>query len=150
MYSKEYKVIILYFLIFSLLLIWSSILLFEHKIGFSVDSIQTYYLGSIQENIREKTLFGLLKMVLPHLFAFGLFIMVLLHFLIFTKERGTLRAKSLIYIIFLSAFLEISSAFLIVLGIEFFAYVKLLSFAAFEVLIIYAIFLLFRSVLIKV
>ena len=150
MYSKEYKVIILYFLVFSLLLVFSSISLFEHKISFNIEAIQSYYLGNLTENITAKTPLGLLKIVLPHLFVFGLFSMVLLHFLIFTKERGTLKAKLLIYIIFLSAFVEILSAFLILLNIEIFAYVKLFSFILFEVLTIYTIFLLFRSILIKV
>lgn len=145
--TKAYKYSILYFLAFSLLLIISGTMLFEHKIGFSPQSVNEYYMGNSQEYIPAKTPSGILKIVLPHIFAFGLFTMVILHFLVFTKERNSFKSRLLIYLTFISAFLEISTPFLIIGGVEFFAYFKIISFVLFESLILYSAWLLFRSIM---
>ncbi|MDB2562440.1 hypothetical protein N9X61_02430 [Sulfurimonas sp.] len=121
-------------------------MLFEHKVGFEIASILEYYLGNEEKYIVKKTSTGLLKIVLPHIFAFALLAMVLLHFLIFTKYRDTLQIKVLIYLLFSSTFLEIFSPFAIIFGAESFAYVKLISFFIFQSLIIYVAWLLFHSI----
>jgi len=144
--TQAYKYAILYFLVFSLLLLCSGILLFDHKIGFSIDGVLQYYLGSEETFTQEKTSLGILKIILPHLFAFGLFCMVLLHFLLFTNKRKLLQTKVLVYLLFTSAFLEITAPFLIINGYDFFAYVKLLSFFLFQALVIYTAWLLFFSI----
>lgn len=145
--TKEYKTAIIYFLLFSLLLLLSGILLFEDKIGFSVVAVLTYYLGDTESFITAKSLGGTLKVALPHIFAFGLFSMVLLHFLIFTKQRRSRQIKLLIYLIFVSSFLEIFSAFFIILGADVFAYIKLFTFFLFEGLLFYLLWLLFFSIM---
>lgn len=144
--TQTYKYSILYFLAFSLLLVLSGIMLFEEKIGFSIVNITEYYLGNEEKFITSKTTSGILKIVLPHIFAFGLFSMVLLHFLIFTKHRDTRTLKILIYAIFLSGFLEIFSPFMIFFGSPFFAYIKILSFILFESLVLYISWLLINSI----
>lgn len=143
---QAYKYSILYFLVFSLLLILSGTLLFEEKIGFSIAGILNYYLGNEETFTQPKSALSILKTVLPHIFAFGLFCMVILHFLIFTKNRNTKKAKILIYLIFITSFLELATPFLIIDGYEFFAYIKLLSFFLFEGLILYIAWLLFSSI----
>ncbi len=145
--KKAYKYSIVYFLLFSLLLLSSGIMLFEEKIGFSIEAIQDYYLGNTSEFIPAKTASGVLKIVLPHIFAFGLFSMVIMHFLIFTKQRNKTKTRILIYLIFISALLEIGSPFFIILGADIFSYVKLISFVLFEILIIYISWLLFYSII---
>ncbi|MCD6190218.1 MAG: hypothetical protein J7K14_01580 [Sulfurimonas sp.] len=144
--TKAYKYSIVYFLVFSLLLILSGVLLFEYKIGFSVEQISSYYLGDEDKFINPQTSSSILKIITPHIFAFGLFIMVLLHFLIFTKKRSSKTLKAVIYLTFLSAILELLSPFGIINNIEFFAYVKLLSFIIFELLVLFSSWLLFRSI----
>ena len=145
--TKAYKYSIVYFLAFSLLLLVSGIMLFEDKIGFSIQEITKYYLGDEEKFIVAKTSTGILKIVLPHIFAFGLFAMVILHFLIFTKHRDTKQLKTLIYLIFISAFFEIFSPFFLIIGADFFAYVKLTSFVLFEALVLYIAWLLFNSII---
>lgn len=145
--TKAYKYSLIYFLAFSLLLLISGLLLFEHKIGFSVQEISSYYLGNEDKFINPQTNSGILKIVTPHLFAFGLFIMVLLHFLIFTKKRNSRTLKTVIYLTFISAVLELLSPFGIINSIEFFAYIKLLSFFIFELLVLFSSWLLFRSII---
>lgn len=145
--TKAYKYAIVYFLLFSLLLVISGIMLFEHKIGFSIQGVSEYYLGSEEKFIVAKSSAGVLKIVLPHIFAFALFSMVLLHFLIFTKHRDTAHSKALIYLLFSSAALEIFSPFMILLGAEFFVFIKIASFVLFESLVIYIAWLLLNSII---
>lgn len=145
--TKAYKYSIVYLLAFSLLLLISGVLLFEHKIGFSINGILEYYLGSEEKFIAAKSLGGILKIVLPHIFAFGLFAMVILHFFIFTKHRYKRGIKILIYLMFASAFLEIFSPFFIVFGLVFFAYIKMVSFILLDALVIYSAWLLFQSII---
>ena len=144
--QKAYKYSIIYFLLFSTLLLGSSILIFENKIGFSINAILSYYQGDEQKFISAKTTTGLLKIILPHIFAFGLFIMVVLHFLIFTKHRNQKKTKFIIYFVFIMAILELSSPFFIINGLDFFAYIKISSFFGFELSLLYLFWLLFYSI----
>jgi hypothetical protein len=145
--NKAYKVAISYFLLFSLLLLVSGAWIFMDKIGFSYQSVLTYYLGNEAAFQAAKTYTGLLKTILPHIFAFGLFVMVVLHFAIFTKKRNTKELTLLIYLAFVTAFLELVSPFMILAGFDSFAYLKIISFFGFEGSIIYALFILFKSIL---
>ena len=145
--TQSYKYYPFYFLLFSLLLVISGALLFDEKIGFNVQGVLDYYLGSEAKFTQPKETSGILKTILPHIFAFGLFSMVLLHFLIFTKENKTMKLKVLIILMFITAAIEIFVPFLIINGFTFFAYLKLVSFFLFEALILYSAWLLFVSIL---
>ena len=147
--TNAYKYAIGYFLAFSLLLIVSGTMLFEQKIGFSVNQVTEYYLGNEENFTVAKTFTGVLKVILPHLAAFGLISMVLLHFLIFTKYKDTKQLKYLTILLFSSAFLEVFSPFFILLGTEFFSYVKVASFIVLETLVLYISWLLFISLMKK-
>lgn len=142
--QKAYKLSVSYFLLFSLLLLLSSVMIFERKIGLSTQEVLAYYLGDETLFIPAKTISGVLKLVLPHVLAFGLFSMVLLHFLVFTKQKH--KTKTLTLLIFMSALLEIFSPLFIILGFESFAYLKLFSFFLFESLFLYLLWLLFFSI----
>ncbi|TKI70013.1 hypothetical protein FCU45_05220 [Sulfurimonas crateris] len=144
--QEAYKLSILHYLAFSLLLIVSAVMLFEHKIGFSYSAVLEYYIGNEEQFISAQSAGGVLKIVLPHIFVFGLFAMVLLHFLVFTKLREKKSLLLLIYTAFGVAMLEIFSPFLIINGFEFFAYIKLFSFFALLALILYISWLLFESI----
>ncbi len=145
--TKAYKLSIIYYLIFSLLLILSAYLLFDYKIGFNYQGVVDYYLGSEENFIPAKSFSGILKIILPHIFAFALLSMVLLHFLVFTKSRYKKNTLIVIYLTFITALLEIFTPFLIISGFEFFAYLKLISFFVFLSLILYISWLLFHSII---
>ncbi len=145
--QEAYRYTILYFLLFGVLLLGSSFLLFEEKVGFSTHAILEYYLGNEEKFLIEKSWSTILKIILPHIFAFGLFFMVVLHFLIFTKYKKTKLFQVLIYAIFFTGFLELFSPYFIILGFDFFAYVKLFSFIALEFLLFYTFYLLFLAIL---
>jgi hypothetical protein len=145
--QKAYKYSILYFLAFSLLLLVSAVLLFEEKIGFSYESVLAYYMGDEERFVTPKSGTGVLKIILPHIFAFGLFLMVILHFLIFTKVNKSKKIQLIIYLSFGTAFFELFTPFLIINGFEFFAYMKIVSFFSLFFLVIYVSWLLFQSVM---
>ncbi|OHD98139.1 MAG: hypothetical protein A3E21_03505 [Sulfurimonas sp. RIFCSPHIGHO2_12_FULL_36_9] len=144
--QEAYKLSILYYLAFSLLLIVSAIMLFEHKIGFSFSGVLEYYTGNEEKFIPAQSVAGILKIVLPHIFVFGLFAMVLLHFLVFTNIKYKKNIIILVYTIFAIALLEIFTPFMIIGGFKFFAYVKLFSFFALLALVLYLSWLLFHSI----
>lgn len=144
--QQAYKLSILYFLIFSLLLIISAVMLFWHKIGFNYLSVLEYYIGNEEKFIPAQSAAGILKMVLPHIFVFGLFTMVLLHFLVFTDLKVKKAFLILIYITFITALLEIFAPFMIISGWSFFAYIKLFSFFSFLALTLFILWLLFRKI----
>lgn len=144
--QEAYKLSILYYLAFSLLLIVSAIMLFEHKIGFSFSGVLVYYTGNEERFIPAQSVAGILKIVLPHIFVFGLFTMVLLHFLVFTNIKYKKNIIILVYAAFVIALLEIFTPFMIIGGFKFFAYVKLFSFFALLALILYLSWLLFHSI----
>ena len=147
--QKAYKYSILYFLLFSLLLLGSSALLFSQKIGFSYEGVLDYYLGSEELFMMAKSNAGLLKIILPHIFGFALFFMVVLHFLLFTKHNKTKQFKFLIYSTFFVGILELFSPFFILSGFEFFAYIKLISFFLLESLLLYIFWLLLNAIVSK-
>ncbi len=144
--QEAYKLSILYYLAFSLLLIVSAIMLFEHKIGFSFSGVLEYYTGNEERFIPAQSAEGILKIVLPHIFVFGLFTMVLLHFLVFTNIKYKKNIIILVYATFAIALLEIFTPFMIISGFTFFAYVKLFSFFALLALVSYLSWLLFQSI----
>ncbi len=145
--SKAYKYAIGWFLLFTLLLLASAALIFADKIGFSYESIRQYYLGSEAAFSTAKTFNGLLKIIVPHIFAFGLFIMVVLHFLIFTDKRDTKEMQIIIYSAFITAFLELFSPFLIIFGFDSFIFIKLISYSLFNFVVAYSLFILFKSII---
>jgi len=145
--QQRYNSLVLYFVLFSLLLLGSAYLLFDAKIGFSYNGILHYYQGDKTLFTSAKSFSGILKIILPHIFAFGLFLMVLLHFGVFTAFRKHPLFRYFIYTLGIAAFVELFSPFFIILGLGFFAYFKLLAFFVLEVGTLIFIWLLFRSVL---
>ncbi|DAB27439.1 MAG: hypothetical protein A2513_04955 [Sulfurimonas sp. RIFOXYD12_FULL_33_39] len=143
---KAYKLSIIYYVIFSLLLVLSAYMLFDYKIGFEYEHVINYYLGNEERFIPAKSFGGILKLILPHIFVFGLFGMVLLHFLVFTKLRYKKSTLTLIYLTFITALLEVATPFMIISGFKFFAYIKLFSFFLFLILILYTCWLIFYSI----
>ncbi|MBD3823202.1 MAG: hypothetical protein IE916_01660 [Epsilonproteobacteria bacterium] len=122
---RAYRVLIIYFMLFSLLLLLSGAMIFEHKIGFGIAEVQSYYLGDAERFIAPKSFNGMLKTLLPHLFVFGLLWFVASHFLRFTAhyKRAVWIALSLFWLLAIEA---LSPFFMLVH--EAFAFLKLFGF----------------------
>jgi hypothetical protein len=121
-------------------------LLFEEKIGLGLHALRAYYLGDEALFMSVKSTQGLLKIVLPHIFALALLSMVLLHFLRFTNTKNKKALIVLIYVLFSAQFFEIFAPFLMLHISELFAYVKLFSLLVYFVLMLTTLYLLFASI----
>lgn len=120
-------------------------MLFAHKIGFDATSITHYYLGD-SELLVKKTTLGILKLILPHIFAFGVLSFVIIHFLIFTSYKEKTYPMMGIYIVLFTQTLEIFSPFLIINISANFSYLKLISFVLYMALIPLLFFWLLQSI----
>ncbi len=143
---NSYKLAIIYFIFFSLLLLISAFMLFEYKLGFDAKSISHYYLGNELTYTQPKTISGLLKVVYPHIFSIGLLGMVLLHFIYFTSFRRTKMFKYLIVGAYTTFFVEIVSPFFLLLDIKVFATIKLISFILMFILFISMFWIILHSI----
>jgi len=143
---NSYKLAIVYFIIFSGLLLVSAFMIFEHKIGFDAKSISLYYLGDEAKFIQAKTISGLLKVVYPHIFSIGLFAMVLLHFIYFTSFKKHKFFNYFIVGSYTIILLEIFSPFALLLSITIFASIKLISFVMMFLLFIIMFWLILHSI----
>lgn len=63
---RAYKISILYFSLFTLLLLMSGIMIFEAKIGFDVQRALGYYIGNKELFVAAKTNGGILKWLCSH------------------------------------------------------------------------------------
>jgi len=144
---NTYRLAIVYFTLFSILLLVSAFMLFFTKIGFSIEDINTYYIGNEAKFMHAKTLSGTLKVLYPHMFSIALFSMVILHFVYFTKFNNSLYFRYLIILTYLSIFLEIFSGFFMILGISMFAFVKLASFISMFIVFLFLFWLILHSIL---
>lgn len=143
---QSYRYAIAWFVLFGTLLLLSGMVLFFSKIGFSYESVQSYYLGSEALFSAPKSSYGLLETALPHLGSMGLFIMVTGHFLLFSDKRRKQLATKVVIALFIAALLDIFSGFLIVQGLELFVWVKLAAFAVLQLLGLFLLWLLFGAV----
>ena len=143
---QSYRIAIAYFTVFGALLLISGAILFISKLGISYESVQTFYLGNQAQFTQPKSTYGLLETALPHLGAMGLFIFVTGHFLLFTTKKQKQRAIKPVVILFIAALFDIGSGFLIVQGLTFFIWVKLLSFLLLQLIGLYLLWLLFSAV----
>ncbi len=131
MNQTSYRLIVFYFSIFSFLILLSGVILFVKNIGLSPEAISIYYLGNEAKFQNPKSYFGILEHIYPHLAGMGIYIMVLLHFLIFTQDKKKLLKPAVL--LFVTALLNLSSGLMTLYGFEFFIYIKGATFILFTV-----------------
>ena len=144
---QSYRYAIAYFAIFGALLLISGAILFVSKLGLSYESVSLFYLGNKEQFCQPKSAYGLLETALPHLGAMGLFIFVTGHFLLFSSKAEKQKAILPIKLLFIAAFLDIASGFMIVEGVTFFITIKIVSFLLLQVIALYLLYLLFTQVM---
>ena len=83
--SEQYHLIIRYFLLMFLMLLITGIWLLLLNSSFSFESFTNYYV--------QKSVFGLLEIVTPHLFAMGIVIFILTHFLALNTKHTNFNNK---------------------------------------------------------
>ncbi|MBE0498860.1 MAG: hypothetical protein IBX43_06405 [Campylobacterales bacterium] len=127
----------------------SGIWLFIEKYGLTPGEVYLYFAGDEANFIMAKSVEGLLETAVPHFVAVSATIFVYAHFLLFTKEISEKRKQLLIFGLFLTALIDIFSPLGILYGCELFAWLKVLSFWGFEILMGVLLYMLFSLYLLQ-
>jgi len=137
-------VIVLFFL-FYCFAFWLTNFGLYMEMGLNYQGVVEHYLGSPEKFTRPKSIRGLMEVSHFHLFAMGIFLVSLMHLLLFVPVNGLLKMV-LIVAAFTSAFLDEASGWLIVFVSPSFAYMKIASFVILQVSLITTIILAVWSV----
>jgi hypothetical protein len=137
-------VIVLFFL-FYCFAFWLTNFGLYMEMGLSYQGVVEHYLGSPEKFTRPKSIRGLMEVSHFHLFAMGIFLVSLMHLLLFVPVNGLLKVV-LIVAAFTSAFLDEASGWLIVFVSPVFAYMKITSFVVLQLSLITTICLSVWSV----
>jgi hypothetical protein len=132
-------VIVLFFL-FYCFAFWLTNFGLYMEMGLSYQGVVEHYLGSPEKFTRPKSIRGLMEVSHFHLFAMGIFLVSLMHLLLFVPVNGFLKL-ALIVAAFTSAFLDEASGWLIVFVSPVFAYMKIASFVILQLSLITTIVL---------
>jgi hypothetical protein len=108
------------------------------EMGLSYKGVVEHYLGSPEKFTHPKSIRGLMEVSHFHLFAMGIFLVALMHLLLFVPISGVLK-MILIVAAFTSAFLDEASGWLIVFVNPIFAYLKIASFVVLQLSLIVTI-----------
>jgi len=133
--NKDYKVSIRYFLLMSLMLLLTGIWMLLLHTSLSVDGFSDYYV--------QKSVFGLLEVATPHLFAMGTVIFILTHFLSLNRRNSSFESK-LTIALFTVMIVSNLSGFIITEQTTYLVWVKIIStvlFLVFSFLGIWRVFL---------
>lgn len=133
------RVIVLFFL-FYCFFFWLTNFGLYMEMGLSYQGVVEHYLGSPEKFMRPKSIRGLMEISHFHMFAMGIFLVALMHLLLFIPISGTVKLV-LIVTAFSSAFLDEASGWLIVFVSPVFAYLKIASFSLLQVSLIATIIL---------
>ncbi|MCX6073852.1 MAG: hypothetical protein NTY39_05985 [Campylobacterales bacterium] len=114
-------------------------LLFTRLVGFTPHDVNLYY--------GDKSLHGLLEVILPHTLFISIALMAVLHFLAFIQTIDSRTKKRAIYLLFTLFFLDQLSPLFITLGLEFFAVIKIIAFVGFQIALLWVWILIFRETL---
>ncbi|NOQ30947.1 MAG: hypothetical protein GQ570_07495 [Helicobacteraceae bacterium] len=125
----------------------SGVLLFSLNVGVLPSEIASYYLGS--EYTPAKSMETLVKVTLPHLLGFGFVLMGVMHLYFFIDEVTQTKKIVLLFIIVVSAVIDLLSPYLILLFGSSFAMLKLFGFVSFELIITYILYVSIRSIIKK-
>jgi len=112
-------------------------LLFTRLVGLTPHDVNLYY--------GDKSLHGLLEVILPHTLFIAIALMAVLHFLAFIQTIDSQTKQKAVYLLFPLFFLDQFSPLLISIGLEFFAIIKLGAFIGFQVMLIWVWIMIFKQ-----
>lgn len=105
--------------------------------GWNPDEIARYY--------ADKSMHGLLETLAPHTLFISIALMGTLHFFGFISAISEKQKGRLIHLLFGLFALDQGSAILINLGIDLFAWIKIVSFIGFECVLVWGLVVIFRG-----
>lgn len=106
-------------------------LMFVGKLGFSYDGIVRYYLGDPEQFINPRSFAGLLEVTHFHLFAMGIFFVVVAHLLLHAPLADGVR-RLLIGTLAVTLLLDIAAGWLVRYVAPEFAWLKLGAFVSLQ------------------
>lgn len=130
--SRLLQMILIFTLLFVLLLWVTNILLYMERIGIDYTSIVKYYLGSEEDFRNPISYLGLLEITHIHIFLFAMALLLVNHLTVFLNLPQSLKLL-LIFVSFISGFLDVGSGWLIRFVSPLFAYLKMVSFFVFQI-----------------
>ena len=130
--NKLYKIVIHYFLLMLLMLLITGVWMLLLHTSLNIESFTDYYV--------KKSIFGLLEVVTPHLFAMGTVIFILTHFLSLKNKNSSFESK-ITLILFSLMLLSNLSMFFISETMAWLVWIKLLSTVLF---LIFSLFIMWR------
>lgn len=142
--TRLFSLLMVFALLAIALQLTSGIWLFIHKYGLSPSEVYLYFAGNEAAFIMPKSFEGLIETAAPHLIAISATIFVFAHFLLFTEVISEKNKQLLISALYVTAITDIIAPFGIIYGYEAFAWVKLIAFWSFEMLmglLLYTLFL---------
>ncbi|MDD4855660.1 MAG: hypothetical protein PHQ22_03310 [Sulfuricurvum sp.] len=131
-------------LIFVALVIMQAVIgavLFAQLVGISPDEVIKYY--------GNKSLHGMLEVMLPHVLFISIALMASLHFLAFIDTLSKKEKTLFTQLLFTLFFMDQVSPIFISYGIVFFAYVKIVAFFGFEGVLGWVWIVIFRESLLN-
>jgi len=123
----------------------SGIWLFVEKFGILPSEVFSFFAGDEERFIMAKSIEGLLETAVPHFIAISTTIFVYAHFLLFTDIISVHKKFLLISALFITSLIDIASPFGMIYGYELFAYIKILAFWCFELLMAVLLLILFQA-----
>ncbi|WP_340695186.1 hypothetical protein [Hydrogenobacter thermophilus] len=136
------KFIIFVFSFFLLLFTIVNFPLFFSKMGFTPESIKSYYLGNPSTFSKPKTLDGMFKIFYPHILSMAVYSLAVAHLLLFTSSKGRVLIGSSL---FLLSFLDNVSGFFVRFVFPQIAVIKVIIFLFLQVVLLYTSLLLFLN-----
>ena len=133
--NNLYAVSIRYFLLMLFMLLITGVWMLLLHTSLSLEGFSNYY--------AEKSSFGLLEVVTPHLFAMGIVIFVLTHFLSLKNKNSSLESKVTL-LLFAMMILSNISVFFITETTKWISVIKFSSTLAFLLLCMFVMFRVFK------
>ena len=132
--NKHYKLSIRYFLLMSLMLLITGLWMLLLHTTLSIENFTNYYV--------KKSIFGLLEVVSPHLFAMGTIVFIITHFLSLNRRNSSFENK-LTLTLFTVMLISNFSGFAITEHTIYLAWLKIISTVLFFVLMLLSMWRVF-------
>ena len=140
--QKLFSTLLILALVLIVLQLVSGVWLFIEKFGVLPSEVFTFFAGDEENFIPPKSIEGLAETAVPHFLAISTTLFAYGHFLLFTDLISEKKKKFLILTLFVTSSVDIFSPLGMIYGYEIFAWLKVLAFWSFEILMALLLYIL--------
>ncbi|MCS7284451.1 MAG: hypothetical protein NZ527_01925 [Hydrogenobacter thermophilus] len=137
--TSNIKLVLFLFSLFLLLFTFVNFLVFSSKMGFTFESVKSYYLGNPQIFAKPKTFEGMFKVFHPHLLSMAFYSLAVAHLLLFINSKGRFWLGLSLFVL---SFLDNLAGFLVRFVHPQLAILKMLIFLLLQAVLLYTSLLL--------